>query len=98
MPALISVPQDFGANCRLSATAIELWVLSDHMTAPYNPKNKNRCHGLHRHSAFFGTVEECMEDCCGVRPKTYNSALIDTCRSFAQNLRTKRSMICKTRR
>jgi len=33
--------------------------------ATFNPKNKKR--RLHRHPAFFGTVEECMEDCCEVR-------------------------------
>ncbi|KAG5637903.1 hypothetical protein H0H81_002731 [Sphagnurus paluster] len=30
--------------------------------APFNPKNKNR--RLHRHPAFFGTMPECLEDCC----------------------------------
>ncbi|KAH8995818.1 hypothetical protein EDB86DRAFT_2829340 [Lactarius hatsudake] len=38
--------------------------------SPYNPKNKNR--RLHRHSAFFGRVEECMEDCCGLCPEPGN--------------------------
>ncbi|KAI9451558.1 hypothetical protein BJY52DRAFT_1297200 [Lactarius psammicola] len=38
--------------------------------SPYNPKNKNR--RLHRHSAFFGTVEECMEDCCELCPEPKN--------------------------
>ncbi|KAH9170813.1 hypothetical protein EDB89DRAFT_2230438 [Lactarius sanguifluus] len=38
--------------------------------SPYNPKNKNR--RLHRHSAFFGTVEECMGDCCGLCPEPEN--------------------------
>ncbi|KAF5369314.1 hypothetical protein D9758_002726 [Tetrapyrgos nigripes] len=28
----------------------------------FNPKNKGR--RLHRHPAFFGTVQECMDDCC----------------------------------
>ncbi|KAH8995819.1 hypothetical protein EDB86DRAFT_3243523 [Lactarius hatsudake] len=37
---------------------------------PYNPKNENR--RLHRHYAFFGTVEECMEDCCGLCPEPEN--------------------------
>jgi hypothetical protein len=32
--------------------------------ATFNPKNKGR--RLHRHPAFFGTVEECLEDCCEV--------------------------------
>ncbi|KAH9180206.1 hypothetical protein EDB89DRAFT_2061917 [Lactarius sanguifluus] len=37
---------------------------------PYNPKNENR--RLHLHYAFFGTVEECMEDCCGLCPEPEN--------------------------
>ncbi|KAI9451557.1 hypothetical protein BJY52DRAFT_1297191 [Lactarius psammicola] len=49
-----------------------LQVLSYYVTAPYNPRNKNRRHGLHRHSAFFGTVEECMEDCCELCPEPKN--------------------------
>ncbi|KAJ7167928.1 ankyrin repeat protein [Mycena filopes] len=32
------------------------------MNSTYNPKNKGR--RLHRHPAFFGTIEECLEDCC----------------------------------
>lgn len=32
--------------------------------ATFNPKNKDR--KLHRHVAFFGTMQECLEDCCGV--------------------------------
>ncbi|KAI0337566.1 ankyrin [Trametopsis cervina] len=32
------------------------------MNSPYNPKNKGR--RLHRHPAFFGTMPECLEDCC----------------------------------
>ncbi|PSR72889.1 hypothetical protein PHLCEN_2v11256 [Hermanssonia centrifuga] len=32
------------------------------MNSPYNPKNKDR--RLHRHPAFFGTMEECLADCC----------------------------------
>ncbi|KAJ7661416.1 ankyrin repeat protein [Mycena polygramma] len=32
------------------------------MNSTYNPKNKGR--RLHRHPAFFGTIEECIEDCC----------------------------------
>ncbi|KAH9034041.1 hypothetical protein EDB83DRAFT_1786796 [Lactarius deliciosus] len=38
--------------------------------SPYNPKNKNR--RLHRHSAFFGTAEECIEDCCELCPEPKN--------------------------
>ncbi|KAH9017611.1 ankyrin repeat protein [Lactarius pseudohatsudake] len=40
--------------------------------SPYNPKNKNKNRRLHRHSAFFGTVEECIEDCCGLCPEPEN--------------------------
>jgi hypothetical protein len=61
--------QDFSENCMSYATLIELCVLRDYLIASYNPKNTKR--RLHRHSAFFGTVEDCMEDCCAVRPKTY---------------------------
>ncbi|KAJ7775677.1 ankyrin repeat protein [Mycena maculata] len=32
------------------------------MNSTFNPKNKGR--RLHRHPAFFGTIEECMDDCC----------------------------------
>ncbi|EPQ59792.1 ankyrin [Gloeophyllum trabeum ATCC 11539] len=32
------------------------------MNSTFNPKNKGR--RLHRHPAFFGTIEECIEDCC----------------------------------
>ncbi|KAG6906166.1 hypothetical protein DXG01_015516 [Tephrocybe rancida] len=32
------------------------------MNSTFNPKNKDR--RLHRHPAFFGTMEECLEDCC----------------------------------
>ncbi|KAI9462535.1 hypothetical protein F5148DRAFT_1286433 [Russula earlei] len=41
------------------------------VNTPYNPKNKNR--RLHRHSAFFGTMEECMEDCCEHCPQPRNA-------------------------
>ncbi|EAU82414.1 ankyrin repeat protein [Coprinopsis cinerea okayama7 len=32
------------------------------MNSTFNPKNKGR--RLHRHPAFFGTMKECLEDCC----------------------------------
>ena len=98
MPVLIAMPQDFGANCKLSAIVIELCVLSDFVTAPYNPKNKNR--HLHRHSAFFGTAEECIEDCCEVRTISYHHSIpVDTCgRSFVPIPKTKRSINYKTRK
>ncbi|KAF8905742.1 hypothetical protein CPB84DRAFT_1960271 [Gymnopilus junonius] len=37
------------------------------MNSTFNPKNKN--YRLHRHPAFFGTIEECTEDCCEMCPK-----------------------------
>ncbi|KAF9475283.1 ankyrin [Pholiota conissans] len=37
------------------------------MNSTFNPKNKGR--RLHRHPAFFGTVEECLEDCCEYCPE-----------------------------
>ncbi|KAJ3987613.1 ankyrin repeat protein [Lentinula detonsa] len=37
------------------------------MNSTYNPKNKDR--RLHRHPAFFGTIEECVEDCCEYCPE-----------------------------
>ncbi|PIL29519.1 transporter [Ganoderma sinense ZZ0214-1] len=36
------------------------------MNSPYNPKNNDR--RLHRHPAFFGTLKECIEDCCEYCP------------------------------
>ncbi|GLB33192.1 putative ankyrin repeats (3 copies) containing protein [Lyophyllum shimeji] len=41
------------------------------MNSPYNPKNKDR--RLHRHPAFFGTMEECLEDCCEHCPEPIDS-------------------------
>ncbi|KAH9483227.1 hypothetical protein JR316_0005331 [Psilocybe cubensis] len=35
--------------------------------ATFNPQNKGR--RLHRHPAFFGKIDECIEDCCGNCPK-----------------------------
>ncbi|PPR01075.1 hypothetical protein CVT24_000396 [Panaeolus cyanescens] len=37
------------------------------MNSTFNPKNKGR--RLHRHPAFFGTIEEVLEDCCEHCPK-----------------------------
>ncbi|TFK24224.1 ankyrin repeat protein [Coprinopsis marcescibilis] len=37
------------------------------MNSTFNPKNKKR--RLHRHPAFFGTVQECLEDCCEECPE-----------------------------
>ncbi|KAK0455652.1 uncharacterized protein EV420DRAFT_1692258 [Desarmillaria tabescens] len=36
------------------------------MNSTFNPKNKGR--HLHRHAAFFGTVNECLNDCCECCP------------------------------
>ncbi|KAJ6554865.1 hypothetical protein B0H19DRAFT_1377542 [Mycena capillaripes] len=36
------------------------------MNSTFNPKNKGR--RLHRHPAFYGTIQECLEDCCGQCP------------------------------
>ncbi|TFK33687.1 hypothetical protein BDQ12DRAFT_766148 [Crucibulum laeve] len=38
------------------------------MNSTFNPKNKGR--RLHRHPAFFGTMHECLEDCCEASPFT----------------------------
>lgn len=35
------------------------------MNSTFNPKNQDR--RLHRHLAFFGTMEEVIKDCCEVR-------------------------------
>jgi hypothetical protein len=40
------------------------------MNSPFNPKNKKR--RLHRHPAFFGTMLECIEDCCEHCPEPEN--------------------------
>ncbi|KAH9949875.1 ankyrin [Amylocystis lapponica] len=37
------------------------------MNSPFNPKNKDR--RLHRHPTYFGTMEECLEDCCEFCPE-----------------------------
>ncbi|KAF5361582.1 hypothetical protein D9757_011560 [Collybiopsis confluens] len=37
------------------------------MNSTFNPKNKDR--RLHRHPAFFGNIQECIEDCCECCPK-----------------------------
>ncbi|THH03941.1 hypothetical protein EW146_g10312, partial [Bondarzewia mesenterica] len=40
------------------------------INTPYNPKNKGR--KLHRHPAFFGNMQECLDDCCGHCPAPRN--------------------------
>ncbi|KAI0367118.1 ankyrin [Pilatotrama ljubarskyi] len=40
------------------------------MNSPFNPKNKDR--RLHRHPAFFGTMAECLDDCCEYCPEPKN--------------------------
>ncbi|PFH47157.1 hypothetical protein AMATHDRAFT_68340 [Amanita thiersii Skay4041] len=42
------------------------------MNSTFNPKNKGR--RLHRHPAFFGTIQECMEDCCENCPEPIDDA------------------------
>ncbi|KAK2459398.1 hypothetical protein APHAL10511_008585 [Amanita phalloides] len=42
------------------------------MNSTFNPKNKGR--RLHRHPAFFGTMEECIEDCCENCPQPIDDA------------------------
>ncbi|CEH12417.1 FOG: Ankyrin repeat [Ceraceosorus bombacis] len=42
------------------------------LNAAWNEKNKALL-GLHRHPAFFGTIEECMEDCCKLCPEPQSS-------------------------
>ncbi|KZW00292.1 ankyrin [Exidia glandulosa HHB12029] len=37
------------------------------LNSTFNPKNKGRPN-LHRHTAFFGTMTECIEDCCEYCP------------------------------
>ncbi|KAF6743504.1 ankyrin repeat protein [Ephemerocybe angulata] len=37
------------------------------MNSTFNPKNNGR--RLHRHPAFFGTMQECLEDCCESCPE-----------------------------
>ncbi|KAG6807191.1 hypothetical protein H0H92_008472 [Tricholoma furcatifolium] len=57
---------DLGMNCKMFFSALSLWSgLIVFGVATFNPKNKDR--RLHRHPAFFGTMEECLEDCCRVR-------------------------------
>ncbi|KAF8075783.1 ankyrin repeat protein [Lyophyllum atratum] len=41
------------------------------MNSTFNPKNKGR--RLHRHPAFFGTMAECLEDCCEYCPEPIDS-------------------------
>lgn len=50
-----------------------LSVTLSFFSATFNPKNKNR--RLHRHPAFFGTIEECLEDCCEVRHISFGRRL-----------------------
>ncbi|KAI0683269.1 hypothetical protein BC835DRAFT_758930, partial [Cytidiella melzeri] len=49
---------------RWDARRIERFVYQTDiaMNSHFNPKNKGRV--LHRHPAFFGTLQECLEDCC----------------------------------
>ncbi|TFK64176.1 ankyrin [Pluteus cervinus] len=40
------------------------------MNSTFNPKNKDR--RLHRHAAFFGSMTQCIEDCCRYCPEPKN--------------------------
>ncbi|KAJ6601282.1 ankyrin repeat protein [Mycena vulgaris] len=60
----LHIPYGPGWNARRIDKLVYQTDLS--MNSTFNPKNKGR--RLHRHPAFFGTVEECMEDCCGNCP------------------------------
>lgn len=51
-------------GCSILNYACIIFIFSFLTKATFNPKNKGR--RLHRHPAFFGTIEECMEDCCEV--------------------------------
>ncbi|VDB96052.1 unnamed protein product [Peniophora sp. CBMAI 1063] len=48
-----------------------IWKTDMGMNSPFNPRNKNR--RLHRHPAFFGTVQESMDDCCRTCPVPENA-------------------------
>lgn len=65
---LMMILQDLSMNCRFSYPSC--WSSTEACTAPFNPKNKDR--RLHRHPAFFGTMEECLNDCCEVGDCCYS--------------------------
>ncbi|KAJ6520371.1 hypothetical protein C8R45DRAFT_58736 [Mycena sanguinolenta] len=44
---------------------IRIYQADFRMNSTLDPQYK----GLHRHPAFFGTAEECIEDCCGTCPE-----------------------------
>ncbi|KAJ7492098.1 ankyrin repeat protein [Mycena latifolia] len=60
----LHIPYGPGWNARRIEKLVYQTDLS--MNSTFNPRNNGR--RLHRHPAFFGTVEECMEDCCGNCP------------------------------
>lgn len=64
---------DLGMNCKSHRLTLPL-LTDDVSTAPFNPKNKDR--RLHRHAAFFGTMQECLEDCCEVRTLITTNSLV----------------------
>lgn len=52
-------------NCVFFCIAVTTYLFpKPGFSATFNPKNKKR--KLHRHPAFFGTMKECIEDCCEV--------------------------------
>ncbi|KDQ65163.1 hypothetical protein JAAARDRAFT_188410 [Jaapia argillacea MUCL 33604] len=58
--AQLHIPYGPGWNARRIEKLVYQTDLG--MNSTFNPKNKGR--RLHRHPAFFGTMEECVEDCC----------------------------------
>lgn len=58
-------------NCEYSIKPLDARKALTDVLAPYNPKNKDR--RLHRHPAFFGTMAECLEDCCEVRTSFFGA-------------------------
>ncbi|KAI0255298.1 hypothetical protein BJV78DRAFT_1151713 [Lactifluus subvellereus] len=67
----LHIPYGLGWDARrIERLIYRTGVLGFWCNSPYNPKNKN-CR-LHRHSAFFGTIQECIEDCCEHCPEPRN--------------------------
>ncbi|RDB20232.1 hypothetical protein Hypma_012624 [Hypsizygus marmoreus] len=58
--ATLHIPYGPGWNARRIDKLVYQTDLG--MNSTFNPKNKKR--RLHRHPAFFGTMKECLEDCC----------------------------------
>ncbi|KAF9808872.1 hypothetical protein IEO21_07710 [Rhodonia placenta] len=58
----LHIPYGPGWNARRIDKFV--YQTADVCTASFNPNNAGR--RLHRHPAFFGTMSECLEDCCEV--------------------------------